>query len=71
MARRLGVRYVFLPDDKLDYSAQAEAALLRESQVLPQVARVGDWSVYEVPNATPIATPPDLIEVRADRRAAR
>jgi hypothetical protein len=61
---RLGVRYVFLPDDKLDYSAQAEAALLRESQVLPQVARVGDWSVFEVPNATPIATPPDLIEVR-------
>ena len=62
--RRLGVRYVFLPDDKLDYSAQAEAALLRESQVLPLVARVGDWSVYEVPNATPIATPPDLIEIR-------
>ena len=62
--RRLGVQYVFLPDDKLDYSAQAEAALLRESQVLPLVARVGDWSVYEVPNATPIATPPDLIEIR-------
>ena len=62
--RRLGVRYVFLPDDKLDYSAQAEAALLRESHVLPLVARVGDWSVYEVPNATPIATPPDLIDIR-------
>ena len=62
--RRLGVQYVFLPDDKLDYSAQAEAALLRESQVLPLVARIGDWSVYEVPNATPIATPPDLIEIR-------
>lgn len=58
------MRYVFLPDEKLDYSAQAEAALLRESHVLPQVARVGDWSVYEVPNATPIATPPDLIDIR-------
>ncbi len=62
--RRLGVRYVFLPDDKLDYSAEAEAALLREAHVLPLVARVGDWSVYEVPNATPIATPPDLIDIR-------
>ena len=62
--RRLGVRYVFLPDDRLDYSAHAEAALLRESQVLPQVARVGGWSVYEVPNATPIATPANVISVR-------
>lgn len=63
--RRLGVKYVFLPDDRLDYSAQAEAALLRESNVLPLVARIGDWSVYELPNATPIATPPGLIQVRA------
>jgi hypothetical protein len=62
--RRLGVRYVFLPDDRLDYSAREEASLLRDSSVLPLVARVGDWSVYEVPNATPIATPRSLIEIR-------
>lgn len=63
--RRLGVRYVFLPDDKLDFSAKEEAALLREGEVLPLIARIGNWAVYELPNATPIATPPDLIKVRA------
>lgn len=63
--RRLGVRYVFLPDDKLDYTAKAEAKLLREERVLPEVARVGDWTVYEVPDATPIATPVERIEIRA------
>jgi hypothetical protein len=62
--RRLGVRYVFLPDDRLDYSAEEEAALLRVSQVLPEVARVGRWTVFEVPNATPIATPGASIQVR-------
>ena len=62
--RRLGVRYVFLPDDRLDYSAQEEASLLRVSQVLPEVARIGEWTVYEVPNATPIATPARDIQVR-------
>lgn len=62
--RRLGVRYVFLPDDRLDYSAREEASLLRVSQVLPEVARIGEWTVYEVPNATPIATPARDIQVR-------
>jgi hypothetical protein len=62
--RRLGVRYVFLPDDKLDYSAEAEAALLRSGRVLPVVAKVGSWSVFEVPSPTPIATPRGLIKVR-------
>lgn len=61
--RRLGVRYVFLPDDRLDYSAEEEASLLRVSQVLPEVARIGEWTVYEVPNATPIATPARDIRV--------
>jgi hypothetical protein len=61
---RMAVRYVFLPDDPLDYSAKGEAALLRETGVLPLVARVGAWSVYEVPNATPIATPAGLVRVR-------
>ncbi len=61
---RLAVKYVFLPDDKLDYSAAKEAELLR-SGVLPKVATVGSWSVYEVPDATPIATPPALIRVIA------
>lgn len=60
---RLGVKYVFLPDDKLDFSAKEEAELLRAGNVLPQIARIGGWTIYEVPNATPIATPRDTIRV--------
>ncbi|MGD9696755.1 MAG: hypothetical protein AB7V42_13985 [Thermoleophilia bacterium] len=56
--RRIGVRYVFLPDDPLDYSAQNEAALLRSGRSgLRMVERVGGWTIYELPDATPIATP--------------
>jgi hypothetical protein len=62
--RRVGVRYVLLPADPLDYSAENEAALLRSGgSGLRQVARVGGWTVYELPRATPIATPADGIEV--------
>lgn len=60
---RMAVNYVFLPEDTLDYSAQQEAALLRRG-VLPKVAELGSWTVYEVPNATPIATPVKDITVR-------
>jgi len=55
--RRVAVRYVLLPDDPLDYSSRAEAALLRRGGVLPVVARLGGWTVYELPGATPIVTP--------------
>ena len=62
--RRMGVRYVLLPRDPLDYSAENEAALLRSgASGLRQVARVGGWTVYELPHATPIATPSDGIGV--------
>jgi hypothetical protein len=62
--RRTGVRYVLLPRDPLDYSARNEAALLRSgTSGLRQVVRVGGWTVYELPNATPIATPAGDIEV--------
>lgn len=62
--RRTGVRYVLLPRDPLDYSARNEAALLRSgTSGLRQVVRVGGWTVYELPNATPIATPAGHIEV--------
>ncbi len=60
---RVGVKYVFLPDDRLDFSAKAEAELLRTGNVLPQVARIGGWTIYEVPNATPIATPAANIRI--------
>jgi hypothetical protein len=62
--RRTGVRYVFLPDDPLDYSARNEAELLRSGRSgLDRVAQVGGWTVFEVPHATPIATPADGISV--------
>jgi hypothetical protein len=56
--RRTGVRYVFLPDDPLDYSARNEAELLRSgTSGLRRVAQIGGWTVFELPRATPIATP--------------
>ncbi len=62
--RRVGVRYVLLPHDPLDYSAVNEAKLLRSGESgLPVVARMGGWTVYELPRATPIATPADGISV--------
>ena len=62
--RRTGVRYVLLPRDPLDYSARNEAKLLASGQSgLRQVSRIGGWTIYELPRATPIATPADGIEV--------
>jgi hypothetical protein len=62
--RRLAVRYVLLPDDPLDASAQSEARLLRTGRSgLEVVARLGGWTVYELPNATPIATPRRDVQV--------
>lgn len=62
--RRTGVRWVFLPDEPLDYSAGKEAALLRSGYSgLDQVARIGGWTVYELPDPTPIATPAGGISV--------
>jgi hypothetical protein len=62
--RRTGVRYVLLPRDPLDYSARNEAKLLMSGQSgLRQVSRIGGWTIYELPRATPIATPADGIEV--------
>ncbi len=64
--RRTGVRYVFLPDDPLDYSSVNEAELLRSGYSgLTQVSRNGGWTVYELPDPTPIATPADGIDVVA------
>ena len=76
--RRIGVHYVFLPDDPLDYSAVNEARLLRSGRSgLTQVARVGGWTIFALPKPTPIATPArgisvlsltsDTVTVRATR----
>lgn len=63
--RDTGVRYVLLPDDNRDPSAVAEAALLGRGRTLPVAARLSGWTVYELPDATPIATPADGIRVTA------
>lgn len=61
--RRLGVRHVLLPDDPLDASAGNEARLLHRGSGLRVVARSGGWTVFELPDPTPIATPAGGIEV--------
>jgi hypothetical protein len=53
--RRLAVRFVALPDSRLDYSAQREAALIRRG--LPYLRRAfvsRHWRVYEVADAPTI-----------------
>jgi len=57
--RSLGVRYVLLPDTRLDYSSMREAQLLRSgrSHLLP-VLRTAHITVYEVPSPRPLITGP-------------
>jgi hypothetical protein len=51
------VRYVALPDTRLDHSAQGEARLLRSgASGLRPVWRDRHWRVWEVPRAAPPAT---------------
>jgi hypothetical protein len=55
--RKLGVRYVVLSAAKPDYSARAEAELLRSgSSGLEAVLRTPTVAVYELPAARPIVT---------------
>jgi hypothetical protein len=51
------VRYVALPDAALDTGGQAEAAVLRHPPAwLKQVYADQHWRIWEVTNATPLAT---------------
>ena len=78
--RDMGVRYVLLADTHRDPSARREAALIQRGDVLPRVARLPHWTVYEVPHATPIVTPasgarilalaPQAVAVRVRRAGA-
>lgn len=53
------VRWVAVPDVPLDYSAEAEAALIAQGlPYLREVWRNADWRLYEVRDATPLADPP-------------
>ena len=62
--RQMGIRYVLLPNDPLDASAKAEANLLETGgSGLREIAQMGAWRVFELPRATPIATPRSEIQV--------
>jgi hypothetical protein len=60
--KRMGVRYVLLPETRLGKKgAEWEAQLLRSRRLgLPQVFRSADWRIYEVPRAVPILTGPGV-----------
>jgi hypothetical protein len=76
---QLAVRYVAVPDAELDYSAQQEATLIdRGLPYLRLVARTRHWRIYEVLDATPIATGaasalaigPNWLSLRASERGS-
>ena len=57
--RENAIRWVALPDSRLDYSAKAEARLIaRGLPYLRPVWRGAHWRLYEVAGAAPLATPP-------------
>jgi hypothetical protein len=64
--RSLGVRYVVLPDAALDYSARAEARLIRSGRSgLEPVMRSAHLTIFEVPSPRPLVTGPAAARVIA------
>ena len=63
--RSRAVRYVLLPHTKLDTEgAKAEATLLRSgTSGLKIVAERGAWTVYELPDPTPLMTGPGTAKI--------
>lgn len=54
--RQLAVRYIAVPDAKLDYSAKAEVALINRGLPYLRLAdRTRHWRIYAVLDATPMA----------------
>jgi len=52
--RRMGVEYVFLPDEPLDMWSRHERGLLLHSPVLRQVERLDGWRVFRVSDPQPL-----------------
>ena len=68
--RRMAVRYVVLPDARLDYSSHGEAMLLRSGRAgLPVVLRAPHLTIYELPRARPIVTGPAPARVLSMRQS--
>jgi hypothetical protein len=61
---RTAVAYVALPDGPLDYSAQAEARLLRSGSAgyLREIWRSRHWRLFAVLGAQPLAQPPARVQ---------
>ena len=57
------VSYVALPDAKVDYSAESEAALLRGTppSYLSEIWHSDHWRLFRVLGASPLASPPALV----------
>ena len=61
--RSVGVHYVLLPQAPLDYSAAAEARLLRSGRSgLSVVARLPHWTIFAVRRPTPILTADEPVQ---------
>jgi hypothetical protein len=57
--RRMAVRYVVLADAPTDYSARAEARLIRSGRThLVPVRRTAHLTIYELPGASPLVVGP-------------
>jgi hypothetical protein len=78
--RAVGVHYVLLQSGTLDFTSDAETALLRSGRSgLHPVAHAGAWTIYALDNPTPIVTPstaarvtritPTSITIQANRPA--
>jgi len=67
--RRMGVRYVLLPDVRLGpMGAEREANLLRSGRSgLVQRLQTKDWAIFELPGAAPILTGPGEARLSALR----
>jgi hypothetical protein len=58
----MAVRWVALPDTRLDYSARTEARLIEDGlPYLREVWRGGAWTVYAVDDPTPLVSGPATI----------
>jgi hypothetical protein len=63
-----GVRYVLVPQDRLDYSSKREAVVAAR---LPFVTRRGKVSIYEVPHPRPIAPGATILRLTHDQLTLR
>jgi hypothetical protein len=52
--RGMGVAYVYLPEERLDWWSRHERGILIDSPLFEEVARPEGWRVYRVPSPQPL-----------------